>query len=574
MLSQFKEIWLVDFEFQASDGERPIPHCMVAREFRSGQLLKIWLGGDNAPKTCPIPTGTDVLFVAYFASAELGCFRALGWPTPARVLDLFCEFRSLTNGLSTICGDGLLGALAWFGLDSIDAGEKEEFRQLAMRGGPYLDKERDDLLDYCQSDVDSLMSLLPKMEPHIDIFRGLSHGRYMAAVAEMEWEGIPIDQVALARLQDHWQALQARLIESLNSDWDLYDGTTFKMSKWELFLSRNEIPWPRLASGKLAMDDETFRQMAKRFPDQIGPVRELRLTLAKMRLNELPVGSDGRNRCLLSPFRSKTGRNQPSNSRFIFGPSAWMRSLIKPHPGKALAYIDWSQQEFAIAAALSGDTAMQDAYLSGDPYLTFARQAGAVPENATKESHPAERNQFKVCALAVQYGMGEESLANSLGEPPIVGRKLLQLHRQTYSTYWRWSQAAVDHAMLFGHLHTVFGWRLNVGDQVNTRSLANFPCQANGAEMLRLACCMIVENDIKLIAPIHDAILIEADAECINEVVSRAQQLMLDAGKVVLDGFELRSDAEVIAYPNRYSDSRGQAFWERVMAVLDDLVTT
>ena len=128
-------------------------------------------------------------------------------------------------------------------------------------------------------------------------------------------------------------------------------------------------------------------------------------------------------------------------------------------------------------------------------------------------------------------------------------------------------------ALVFGHLHTVFGWRLHIGNRVNTRSLANFPCQANGAEMLRLACCMIVEAGIKLIAPIHDAILIEADATSINQVVAQAQQLMLEAGKVVLDGFELRSDAEVIAYPDRYSDPRGQAFWERITSALDEVVS-
>jgi DNA polymerase I len=49
-----------------------------------------------------------------------------------------------------------------------------------------------------------------------------------------------------------------------------------------------------------------------------------------------------------------------------------------------VAYIDWSQQEFGIAAALSGDIAMQAAYGSGDPYLDFAKQAGAVPRHATK----------------------------------------------------------------------------------------------------------------------------------------------------------------------------------------------
>ena len=80
-----------------------------------------------------------------------------------------------------------------------------------------------------------------------------------------------------------------------------------------------------------------------------------------------------------SAFRSRTGRNQPSNSKFIFGPSVWLRGLIKPPPGHGVAYVDWRQQEFGIAAALSGDAAMQAAYLSGDPYLAFAKQAGAVP---------------------------------------------------------------------------------------------------------------------------------------------------------------------------------------------------
>ena len=109
---------------------------------------------------------------------------------------------------------------------------------------------------------------------------------------------------------------------------------------------------------------------------------------------------------MLSPFMSRTGRNQPSNSRFIFGPSAWLRGLIKPNKDRAIAYIDYEQQEFGLAAALSGDEAMKEAYNSGDPYLTFAKQAGAVPDDATKQSHKSERDQFKVCALAVQYGMG------------------------------------------------------------------------------------------------------------------------------------------------------------------------
>src|SRR5262249_34970678 len=154
-----------------------------------------------------------------------------------------------------------------------------------------------------------------------------------------------------------------RLVERIDKDYGVYDGRTFKSDRWAAWLAAHDIPWPVLPSGKLALDDDTFREMARSYP-AVAPIRELRTTLAQLRLNELAVGSDGRNRCMLSAFGSRTGRNQPSNSKFIFGPATWLRSLIRPEPGMAVAYIDWSQQELAIAAALSGDQKMQDAYQS------------------------------------------------------------------------------------------------------------------------------------------------------------------------------------------------------------------
>ena len=87
-----------------------------------------------------------------------------------------------------------------------------------------------------------------------------------------------------------------------------------------------------------------------------------------------------------------------------------------------------------------------------------------------------------------------QSLARSLDQPEAMARELLKLHRQTYPKFWAWSEAAVNHAMLRGWLHTVFGSRMPVGSRANPRSLADFPMQANGAEMLRLACCLATEQ--------------------------------------------------------------------------------
>ena len=569
-LSEFRAVWCVDFEFRALPGERPEPVCLVARELRGGRLIRMWLT-DQPPAEPPFDVGPDSLFVAYYASAELGCCLALGWPMPARVLDLFVEFRCVANGNKPAGGFGLLGALTHFGLDCLAAAEKQEMRELAMRGGPYSAAERSALLDYCQSDVDALPKLLERMVERIDLPYALLRGRYMRSVAAMEHVGIPIDADALASMREHWPAIQERLIERTDPRGEVFDGRTFKQERWADYLIRHGIPWPRLPSGKLALDDDSFRQMAKRYPQLVGKWRELRHTLGQMRLEALAVGSDGRNRCLLSPFASRTGRNQPSNAKYIFGPSNWLRSLIKPAPGYAVAYVDWSQQEFGIAAACSGDGNMLAAYRSGDPYLTFAKLAGAVPAWATKQTHKRERALFKACTLGVQYGMGADSLAASINDNIDVARELLRLHRQTYPQFWRWSESAVDHAMLYGVLQTVFGWQLNIGPDVNPRSLANFPCQANGAEMLRLGCSLMVERGVGLCAPVHDAVLIEAPASVIAESVEHAQRAMRDASAMVLGGFELETDAEIVRYPERYTDERGAEMWETVSAILAEL---
>jgi len=566
LLASYDKVWFVDFEFTAPSGHRPHPLCLVAQEWRTGQEVRLWLDGD-APSSPPYGVGARDLLVAYYASAELGCHLALGWPMPERILDLFVEFRLLTSGLGSALGHSLQGALGHHGLDALSAAEKESMRQLAMRGGPYSSQEQGELLDYCASDVRSLARLLPAMLPRIDLPRALLRGRYMAAAARMEWAGVPIDVLTLDSLRTHWASIQEGLIARIDSQFGVYEGRSFREDRFADYLRQKGIPWPLLPTGRLALDDDTFRDRARAHP-KLAPLRELRHSLSQLRLNELAVGLDGRNRVLLSTFGARTSRNQPSNSKFIFGPAVWLRGLIRPAEGMALAYIDWEQQEFGIAAALSGDPAMKEAYATGDPYLAFAKQAGAVPDDATKKSHAQERDLFKACVLAVQYGMGEVSLALRIGKPVAQARQLLQLHRQTYPRYWAWSDSAVNRAMLLGSLHTVFGWRVHVGPEANPRSLANFPMQANGAEMMRLACCESTEGGVVVCAPVHDALLVEGPADRIGEVVAQTQAAMRHASEVVLSGFPLRTEAKVVLYPDRYMDARGQTMWDTVMGLL------
>jgi DNA polymerase I-like protein with 3'-5' exonuclease and polymerase domains len=169
--------------------------------------------------------------------------------------------------------------------------------------------------------------------------------------------------------------------------------------------------------------------------------------------------------------------------------------------------------------------------------------------------------------------MGEHSLARRMGCSQIEARELLRLHRSTYATYWKWSDGVVDYAMLHGKLWTPFGWTLHVGREPNPRSLANFPMQAAGAEILRLACIAAVEEEIEICAPVHDAVLICAPLEVLDDRVTQMQAIMAWASRTVLDGFELATDVEIVRYPDRYQDRyqdpRGVVMWSRVMGLIE-----
>lgn len=575
LAEHFDQAWAIDFEFFQPDGETPLPVAMVAKEIGTGRVVEFFHG--EFPEQCPFDTGPRTLFVAYFASAEISCFLALGWPVPERVLDLFTEFRRITNnGVKKDRGfNSLLNALSFFGITSITSEVKEHWRKVVMAGPPYSDADRRGILDYCGTDVFVLPALIERMLPHIDstevgLGQALLRGRYMCAVARMERTGVPIDTDRLNVLLADWESIKVRLIEEVDKDYGVYSGTTFRSSLFQKYLDREGIAWPRaFKTDALLLDEDTFRDMSKLYP-QIIPLKELRHAMGELRLNSLKVGSDGRNRTMLSPFRAVTGRNQPSNSEFVFGPSTWVRSLVKPKPGRALAYLDWSSQEVWIAAVLSGDKQMLADLESGDPYLAFAKRAGLVPEDATKKSHARERDGIaKPAVLGSNYGQQAASLSYQCGLTGIQAADVLDQLRRGWPTYFHWSEQNIHRAILTGGMSTVFGWTRLVAADTKPNSLRNYPMQANGAEMLRLACCLLTEAGIDVCAPVHDAVLIEADVDEIVEVAAKAQELMSQAAAAVLNGQVVKiGEPEYVKPDDRYRDKRGVVMWAKVMGLL------
>lgn len=559
----FGRVWVVDFEYGQDAIGLPDIRCVVARDLVSGERIRLWADDLAALDRAPFGGEPDELVVAYYSAAEMSCYQKLGWPPPANVLDLFAEFRVVSNGLEVPAGAGLLGALIYFGLDAMSAAEKEGMRELALRGGDYTTGERDALLDYCERDVDATAKLLSAMAANVDIGRALLRGRYTEAVASIQSVGVPVDAELVVKFSSQRGALRGLLIERLDTI-GVFENGSFHVARLRKWIESSGITdWPTTPTGLPKTDEDTLKEIAPRFP-ALESVRQLMGTLAQLRAGELFVGADGRNRAMLSPFRSKTGRNQPSTAVFIFGAPHWMRRFIRPPEGTALGYIDWAQQEFGVAGALSGDAAMLAAYETGDPYLTFAKMAGAVPPGATKETNPIEREMFKTAALAVLYGMRFRALARRLGVSAALAKELLEQHHALFPQYWRWSEAVLDHARLTGSIHTTFGWWLRVTSETRTTTLQNWPMQSNGAEMLRIACVLAHRAGVRIAAPVHDAVLIEAPTGQIDGAVATMRDAMNRASRLVLDGITLRTEVEVIHYPDRWRIQKGHAVWNVV----------
>jgi DNA polymerase-1 len=537
----FREIWVVDFEFYPGtgtanggrEGDASTPLCLVALEMRSGRIVRQW-------------------------QDEFG-------PFPPYRLD-----GDRDKGFY-----GLDGALRYFCEDGVDTAHKTDMRDRIIQGPQFTAEERATIMAYCEDDVRSLALLVKHMMPTIrSLPHAMARAKFMWATAQQERRGIPIDLPFLNRLRAQWSDIQSELVRELDTPFGIYefeDGRPhWRSARFVDYIARHGMAWPTYPDGTLDQRDQTFREMAGRYP-WIEPLRELRYSLSKLRLNALSVGNDGRNRVLLGAYGSKTGRNQPSNSRYTFGPAKWIRFLITPPPGRVLIHRDYCQQEVQITAVLSGDDELLGACLSGDVYLGIAKLLGFAPADATAESHKAVRTMFKTVVLGILYGLSAHSLALRIGVSLFEAGEILARLRARFRKFEAYAQSVVDHAGLALKLSTPFGWTMQCPPGINPRTVRNFPIQSTGAEILHVACILAERRGIGIVAPVHDALMAETELARADEISAALDRVMRDASAVVLRGYELRTDVQIVPAGARFHDDRGVEMWNTVERLLGQL---
>lgn len=550
-----------------------------------------------------IEDNKDEVFASYAVHAEITAMLRLGIEvSQLKFLDIMAECRMITmshHEYFSMDGGMLSQVRCLLGKDvKEDAAHKKKMIDLIIGQDSWTDSEWEEIVCYCYSDIADLRELYKKVidihmeegHPYI-LEQVLARGEYIRMSAEMDYasKGFPVYGGAIMKLFKNRDKIKTSIVERLPVHWRICyqkkkgGGWTLKRNLIEeLIRIRGWKQWRRTANGGPSLEADYLKELSIQIPE-VHDLYEAVKSLTTLNSDDLSKQVvDDYIKPKTFAFTAVTGRNglKPKQGYLLNLPK-WMRKIINPHPGMYLAGYDYSQQEIAIAAALSGDAKLLEAYESGDIYLALGKLSGHIPQDGTKSTHKKQRDLFKALQLGLGYGKGVNSLGYdiwgimrddgmTLTDAKIKANEIFNWHKRTFSTYWAWNDKQIRLARNRGWIESIDGWTEWVSYKTKDTQLKNFPSQANGAVMLRIATKLIYEAWRKgevppLLCSQHDAVYFNILAS-IEPVVTEKILNLLKISAIKTIAIEVKVDPKLYGMGNEYTpegfEKRHQELWE------------
>jgi len=572
----FDHILVLDFEFKQDPGQNPKLVCLTIKDLITEKIIDQWLV--NRKPRFPFPLARSLL-IGHYISAEVGCLLQLGYGCPKYCIDTFVEEKKFYNGLKND-GYGLIDSCKRYNIKTISHEIKDAKRDVIIENYPnYTPEQIEEIKKYNLSDVEIneklFLAQLNKVEGTTNNFKewtsqAIFHGRSMGICAKIQRNGIPINMKLHRDLVDNYEAVRTLEMQELNEKCgvEIYANGVEKRKNFEELLKKEKIydRWPKTATGKCKTDDKTLYRW-QNVNEKILFYRNSKFIIDAKKLKGVCLGPDDRSRCDLSMFGQITGRTNVSTKLNPFGAPRRMRNLIGTDKNHYIIYADWKSQEAAIQAALSKDPQMVRAVKSGDPYMWTAIRLEAVPPGSKKKTHPKIREIYKQTFLATAYrqtpiGLNAK-LENSMSEAYFIHGQLENLYRE----YFKWNDGVIHEGTLRGYFKTKFGWQyhLTANDVVNPRTLANWPLQSQGSEILRRALIDLDEAGFEISMPIHDAVLIHMKRKDWKEMRSEIRKIksIMSSAAVQVINWNIPVDIKIIKDQFR-QDKEHQKLWDEL----------
>jgi DNA polymerase I len=630
---------MIYLDFEYNNSQEPFLNLVCVATLINGKLGNIWLESDTSAKQVFknfLLKNKDKTLVAFNAVAEAQSLIALGLdPLDFKWIDLQLEFKMLQNcSYKFLYGRHLkkgkvvettprpswmkdleieidgwesgkefsdklkemqegkhseadynLGAVAFRMCNKIiDTDHKTTMRDLIIAGGPFSDKEKSDIIKYCESDVEILPAIHKAIEgcqkiPLVTQEQRLWRGRVAAMTAKMIATGYPINKEKVKNFQTNLPVAMFDLCESINNS------TNKKLFKFDTKKQRHvkdtsilqsEIEsrfldsWPKTSTGKFSTSSETFDKMIPtkysykendlleqfiRYTNFFTSTNSLSGTGKDPRKQFLNYcGSDKRIRAWLNPYGAQSSRFQPKATSFLFLKGAWLRSLCEPKQGKVIIGMDFSQQEFLLGGCVSEDDKIFETYLSGDIYADFGIKSGIIKSLKGTNEYKIQRSAAKAAVLGIGYGMQSESLAKRISLAGLEtskeeAKKIIDEYYSLYAKYKKYKEKILIHYQEKGFLQLPDGWVM-YGDNPSKLSVLNVPVQGLGACILRKAIENCYACSLSPIIPLHDALYIEAPLKTWVQDAKKLKDAMIQASGFYFQGEQknwaesVRIDAE------------------------------
>ena len=253
---------------------------------------------------------------------------------------------------------------------------------------------------------------------------------------------------------------------------------------------------------------------------------------------------DGRVHTIFNQAVTSTGRLSSSNPNLQNIPirtetGRLIRRAFIAEKGFSLLSADYSQIELRVAASLSGDQKMIDAFKGGEDFhaKTAALVAGVQIAIVTKEM----RRAAKAVNFGVLYGMGPDSLARATGFSRAEAENFIFRYFQTFSQLRNYLDGLKDQARDLGFVTTLFGRRRYLPEirsgmpQVRAaaeRMALNMPIQGTAADLIKMAMANIDRGvrsqklEARMLLQVHDELVFEVKDDLVNEVAPKIKEIM------------------------------------------------
>ncbi|MEM2143956.1 MAG: DNA polymerase [Candidatus Jordarchaeaceae archaeon] len=358
-------------------------------------------------------------------------------------------------------------------------------------------------------------------------------------LTEMTLEGIKIDVAGMKILVEKYykniQEIKEKIYSLANEKFNI---NSPKQLAIILFKKMGLQPVKRTQTGQFSTDTDSLTEIEDQH-EIIKHVLEYRKLnkLYTTYLTVLPNKCDERGRVHTTFHQTVTvsGRLSSSEPNLQNIPrNSDIRSCFVPDTNKVFIVGDYSQIELRVAAYLSNDKAMYDAFLNKEDLHEKVAASLFKNEKDQKEA----RNKAKVVNFGILYGMGASALSKVLKISKRLADNIIKKYFEIHPEIKKFNEDMFNFAKNLGFVETISGRRRFVPEvysmkeeevSFGKRVCINTPVQGSAADLIKIAMVQLYHElkqtpGAKILVQIHDELIVECskqDAERIKDLVKK-----------------------------------------------------